>query len=439
MYKNYQQQFIDEIQDIKESGMWKEVGVIEGKQGTEINVKNDKSDGNDKNIKLLNFCANNYLGLASSDELAGVAKAGIDKYGFGEASVRFIVGTSTIHKDLESEICKFFGTEEAITYTSCFDANTGLFETILKEGDAVFSDELNHASIIDGIRLCKAERFRYKNGDMADLESKLKEFTSRENKPSPTLPLEKGGGSTVPPSLSKEGVGGVNRKPRMLIATDGVFSMDGITAKLKAICDLADKYGAMVMVDDSHASGVLGKTGRGSIEQAGVMDRVDILTSTFGKALGGAGGGFTTGRKEIIQVLHQRSRTTLFSNSLPPMIANTALYVLQNYDQKFIKHREQLESNTAYFRKAMESLGFTLGGDGKHPITPVMLGEEKLAGEMARALFQKGIYVRGFTYPVVPKGKARIRVQISSAHTQEQMDKAIEAFKTVGKEMKVIN
>ncbi len=426
MYKNYQQQFIDEIQDIKDSGMWKEVGVIEGKQGTEINVKNDKSDGNDKNLKLLNFCANNYLGLASSDELAQVAIDGVQKFGFGEASVRFIVGTSTVHKDLEQAICKFFGTEDAITYTSCFDANTGLFETILKEGDAVFSDELNHASIIDGIRLCKAERFRYKNGDMEDLEKQLKECSERPDMPS---------FFNSPPQDM-----GVKYKPRrMLIATDGVFSMDGITAKLKEICDLADKYGAMVMVDDSHASGVLGQTGRGSIEQAGVMDRVDILTSTFGKALGGAGGGFTTGRKEIIQVLHQRSRTTLFSNSLPPMIANSALYVLENFDTQFFQRREQLEKNTAYFRQAMESLGFTLGGDGKHPITPVMLGEEKLAGQMARALFQKGIYVRGFTYPVVPKGKARIRVQISSAHTQEQMDTAIEAFKAVGKEMKVIN
>ncbi len=435
MYKNYQQQFESEIQEIKDSGMWKEVGVLEGKQGTEISVKNDK------NVKLLNFCANNYLGLASSDELAQVAKEGVDKYGFGEASVRFIVGTSTIHKDLEQAICKFFGTEDAITYTSCFDANTGLFETILKEGDAVFSDELNHASIIDGIRLCKAERFRYKNGDMVDLEEKLKEFFSRMNSegkadkhgsPPPNLP---------PPSFAKaseDRQGGGIRAPRMLIATDGVFSMDGITAKLKEICDLADKYGAMVMVDDSHASGVLGKTGRGSIEQAGVMDRVDILTSTFGKALGGAGGGFTAGRKEIIQVLHQRSRTTLFSNSLPPMIANAGLYVLQNYDGKFIKNREQLESNTKYFREKMEKCGFTLGGDGKHPITPVMLGEEKLAGEMARELFKKGIYVRGFTYPVVPKGKARIRVQISSAHTTDQMDRAVEAFLVVGKGFGII-
>lgn len=425
MYKNYKQQFEQELKDIKDSGMWKEVGVLEGKQGAEILIKNDKNDENDKNggRKLLNFCSNNYLGLASSDELAKSAKEGIDKYGFGEASVRFIVGTSTIHKDLEKEISKFFGTEDAITYTSCFDANTGLFETILKEGDAVFSDELNHASIIDGIRLCKAERFRYKNGDMEDLESQLKECALRPMNPHPN-PLPKGEGEKYRPR-------------RMLIATDGVFSMDGITAKIGEICDLAEKYGAMVMVDDSHASGVLGERGRGSVE--GFMDRVDILTSTFGKALGGAGGGFTAGRKEIIQVLHQRSRTTLFSNSLPPAIANSALYVLQNYDNKFDVYRKKLMENTFYFRSQMESLGFVLGGDGKHSITPVMLGEERLAVEMASKLFEKGIYVRGFTYPVVPKGKARIRVQISTAHTKEQMDKAVKAFLDVGREMKIIN
>lgn len=420
MYNNYKQQFADELKEIKDSGMWKDVGVLEGKQGSEINVKNDKNDGNDKSVKLLNFCANNYLGLASSSELAQAAKDGIDKYGFGEASVRFIVGTSTIHKDLEKEISKFFGAEDSITYTSCFDANTGLFETILKEGDAIFSDELNHASIIDGVRLCKAERFRYKNSDMADLEEKLIEFSSRKNA-----------------VLQSTGLPG---RGRMLIATDGVFSMDGITAKVKDICDLAEKYGALVMVDDSHASGVLGKTGRGSVE--GLMDRVDILTSTFGKALGGAGGGFTAGRKEIIEVLHQRSRTTLFSNSLPPAIAAAALYVLRNYDSKFDDNRQKLMDNTAYFRTAMEKLGFKLGGPPAggaiHPITPVMLGEEKLAVEMAGELFKEGIYVRGFTYPVVPKGKARIRVQISAAHTREQMDKAVKAFEKVGREMHVI-
>ena len=400
--------------------MWKEEGVIEGKQGPEIKIGGKT---------LLNFCANNYLGLAASDELARSAKEGVDKYGFGEASVRFIVGTSTIHKALEKEIARFFGQEDSITYTSCFDANTGLFETILKEGDAVFSDELNHASIIDGIRLCKAERFRYKHSDMADLESKLKEFKAKSS----TSPHPSPGLGRVPKAGEVE-----PRPPRTLIATDGVFSMDGDTAKLKEICDLADKYGALVMVDDSHASGVLGRTGRGSIEQAGVMDRIDILTSTFGKALGGAGGGFTAGKKEIIQVLHQRSRTTLFSNSMTPAIANAAMYVLQNFDKKLSGRRKQLEENTAYFRAAMEKLGFTLGGDGKHPITPVMLFEEKLATDMARALFGKGIYVRGFTYPVVPKGKARIRVQISAAHTKKHMDEAVAAFQSVGREYKII-
>ena len=400
--------------------MWKEEGVIEGKQGPEIKIGGKT---------LLNFCANNYLGLAASDELARSAKEGVDKYGFGEASVRFIVGTSTIHKALEKEIARFFGQEDSITYTSCFDANTGLFETILKEGDAVFSDELNHASIIDGIRLCKAERFRYKHSDMADLESKLKEFKAKSS----TSPHPSPGLGRVPKAGEVE-----PRPPRTLIATDGVFSMDGDTAKLKEICDLADKYGALVMVDDSHASGVLGRTGRGSIEQAGVMDRIDILTSTFGKALGGAGGGVTAGKKEIIQVLHQRSRTTLFSNSMTPAIANAAMYVLQNFDKKLSGRRKQLEENTAYFRAAMEKLGFTLGGDGKHPITPVMLFEEKLATDMARALFGKGIYVRGFTYPVVPKGKARIRVQISAAHTKKHMDEAVAAFQSVGREYKII-
>ncbi len=399
MYTNYKKQFEQELEEIKDGGTWKEVGILDGKQGAEISIGG-------KN--LLNFCANNYLGLASLEELAEAAIAGVKKYGFGEASVRFIVGTSIIHKDLEDEICKFFGMEEAVTYTSCFDANIGLFETILKEGDAVFSDELNHASIIDGIRLCKAQRFCYKNSDMEDLEKQLKTCLA-------------------------------NAQPRrMLIATDGVFSMDGTTAKLKEICDLADKYGALVMVDDSHASGVLGHTGRGSIEQAGVMGRVDILTSTFGKALGGAGGGFTAGQKEIIQVLHQRSRTALFSNSLPPMIASAALYVLQNYDNKFIKNREKLEENTKYFREKMEGLGFSLSGDGKHPITSVMLIEETVARDMASALFKKGVYVRGFTYPIVPKGKARIRVQISAAHTKEQMDQAVASFAEVGRDMKII-
>lgn len=413
MFDNYKAQFEKELEDIKTAGTWKEEKTISGKQGAEIDVVDDyrpsASAEGDKH-SLVNFCGNNYLGLAGSGEMEAAAKEGLEKYGFGMASVRFICGTGTVHKDLEAEIAKFFGFEDAILYTSCFDANTGLFETILQEGDAVFSDELNHASIIDGIRLCKAERIRFKHSDMVELEAALRQAQGKFR--------------------------------RMLIATDGVFSMDGDTAKLKEICDLAEKYNALVMVDDSHASGVLGKSGRGSIEQAGVMGRVDILTSTFGKALGGAGGGFTAARKELVEYLRQRSRTILFSNSLPPVITHAALYVLQNFDGKFQAMRKQLEENTAYFRAAIEKLGFTLGGPpagGRiHPITPVMLFEEKLAFDMAQALTSKGIYVRGFTYPVVPKGKARIRVQISAAHTREHLDKALQEFAEVGKEFGII-
>src|SRR3989344_5668896 len=364
MFKNIKKQFQDEILKIKESGMYKDEKIIEGMQGTEIKVEGKT---------FLNFCANNYLGLASSRELINVAKKNLDNYGFGMASVRFICGNSTVHKDLENEISKFFGTSDALLYTSCFDANAGLFEAILKEGDAVLSDELNHASIVDGVRLCKADRFIYKHSDMQDLEDKLKSLGQRN---------------------------------KVLIASDGVFSMDGDTAKVAILCDLAEKYGAMLMIDDSHASGVLGQSGRGSVE--GFMDRVDILTSTFGKALGGAGGGFTTGRKEIIEYLKQKSRTSLFSNNLPPMIAGAALYILSNFDKEFNSLRQKLIENTKYFRDQMQSLDFNLGGDGSHPITPVMLFDEKLTTDMAQKLFLNGIYVRGFTYPVVPKGKARI-------------------------------
>lgn len=399
MFDAVKKQFEAELAEIRDNGMWKEEKVITGFQDAEIRV-----EGN----RLLNFCGNNYLGLAGSEEMQKQAKMGIDRYGFGMASVRFICGTQTVHKELEKEISDFFGTQDAILYTSCFDANTGLFETILKEGDAIFSDELNHASIIDGIRLCKAERFRYGHGDMNDLEAKLKEFAPRS-----------------------EG-------KKILIATDGVFSMDGEIAPLQAIADLADAYGALLMVDDSHGSGVLGSRGRGSVE--GLMDRIDILTSTFGKALGGAGGGFTAGRKEIIELLRQRSRTTLFSNSLPPVIAHNALHVLRNYDASFSHLRIALEENTMYFRSRMEKFGFTLGGNPQmpHPITPVMLFDEKVATTFAAQLFEKGIYVRGFTYPVVPKGKARIRVQISAAHTREQMDRTLDAFEEVGKGLGII-
>jgi len=399
MFDAAKKQFEAELEEIRQNGMWKEEKIIFGLQSAEIMIDERT---------LLNFCGNNYLGLAGSEEMQHQAKIGIDSYGFGMASVRFICGTQTVHKELEKEISDFFGTEDAILYTSCFDANAGLFETVLKEGDAIFSDELNHASIIDGIRLCKAERFRYAHADMNDLEAKLKEFAPR--------------------SAGK----------KMLIATDGVFSMDGEIAPFKAIADLADTYGALLMVDDSHGSGVLGAHGRGSVE--GLMDRIDILTSTFGKALGGAGGGFTAGRKEIVELLRQRSRTTLFSNSLPPVIAHNALYVLKNYDTSFAHLRVALEANTAYFRSRMEKLGFTLGGNPQmpHPITPIMLFDENIAVKMASELFAKGIYVRGFTYPVVPKGKARIRVQISAGHTREQMDKAVQAFEDVGKALGII-
>lgn len=394
MFTNIKQQFIDELAAMREAGTYKEEGVLESKQGADVVI-----DGK----PVLNFCANNYLGLAASDFVADAAAAGMKKYGFGMASVRFICGTSAVHKELEKEVSAFFGTEDAILYSSCFDANTGLFETLLKEGDAIISDELNHASIIDGVRLCKAERLRYKHADMADLERQLQ---------------------------------AAGDKKRKLIATDGIFSMDGDTAPLKEICDLADKYEALVMVDDSHGSGVLGATGRGSVE--GMMGRIDILTSTFGKALGGAGGGFTAGRKEIVEYLRQRSRTTLFSNSLPPPIAAAALAVLQNFDVILADARKKLDENTAYFRSAMEELGFALGGDGKHPITPVMLGDEKLAVDMALALREQGVYVRGFTYPVVPMGRARIRVQISAAHMRDHLDRAISAFAKVGKSFSIV-
>lgn len=394
MFANIKKQFEEEIAAMREKGTFKEEGVLDGLQGAEISVGGKT---------LLNFCANNYLGLASSDELARAAADAMKTYGFGMASVRFICGTSVVHKDLEAEIASFLGTEDALLYTSCFDANTGLFETILQEGDAVFSDELNHASIIDGIRLCKAERLRYKHADMADLEEKLKACGERRRK---------------------------------LIATDGVFSMDGDTARIGELADMAERYGAMLMVDDSHATGVIGARGRGSIE--GYADRVDIVTSTFGKALGGAGGGFAAGRKELIAYLRQKSRTSLFSNSLPPAIAGAALFVLKNFDARFRGMQAQLAENTKYFRTAMADAGFALGGDGAHPITPVMLGDEKIATDMATALFEKGVYVRGFTYPVVPMGKARIRVQLSAAHTKDQMDRAIKAFTEVGKSYNIL-
>lgn len=380
---NFNKELTEELAEIEKAGMLKITKVIAGKQGAEIKIGGKK---------YLNFCANNYLGLAGSEDLQKVGIEGLKKYGFGMASVRFICGTSPVHIELEKAVAKFFGFEDAILYSSCFDANGGLFETILKEGDAVFSDELNHASIIDGIRLCKAERFRYLHSDMVDLEKQL--------------------------------IAAGNRR-RKLIVTDGVFSMDGETAKLAEISALAKKYDALLMVDDSHGSGVLGKRGRGSIDG---IQGVDILTSTFGKALGGAGGGFTAGSKELVKYLRQRSRPYLFSNTLVPAVAHAALFVLKNFDKKFLKLQKKLMENTAYFRARIEKLGFTLGGDGTHPITPVMLPDEVTTVTMAEELFKKGIYVRGFTYPVVPKGKARIRVQISAAHTKQHLDRALKAF-----------
>jgi glycine C-acetyltransferase len=393
----YQDQFQADLQGLHTAGTFKIIEPLDSKQGPEITVGGRT---------VLNFCANNYLGLAGNPDLIAEAHKTLDEYGYGTASVPFICGTTELHKRLERAVAKFLGMDDAILYSSCFDANTGLFETLLVEGDAVFSDELNHASIIDGIRLCKAERFRFKHADMTDLEQQLASAKTARRK---------------------------------LIVTDGVFSMDGDTAKVSEICDLAQKYEALVVVDDSHASGVLGATGRGSIEATNSMGRVDLVTSTFGKALGGASGGVTAGRREIIDYLRQRSRPSLFSNALAPVITGVTLHVIEHFDDKFQPLLKKAIDNTTYFRNRLQQMGFTLGGDGRHPITPVMLFDEHKAATMADELFKLGIYVRGFTYPVVPKGKARIRVQLSAAHTREQMDKALAAFEQVGKVLNIIS
>jgi glycine C-acetyltransferase len=364
----------------------------------EITIENAK--------KCINLCANNYLGLANHPELVEAAQVGAGRYGFGMASVRFICGTQTLHKDLEARLSRFLGTDDTLLYSSCFDANGGLFETILDAEDAVISDELNHASIIDGIRLCRAMRFRYKNNNMADLEAKLKEADTA----------------------------GARFK---LIATDGVFSMDGIIANLKDICDLADGYGALVMVDDSHAVGFIGKNGRGTPELCAVEGLIDILTGTLGKALGGASGGYTSGSKELVTWLRQRSRPYLFSNTLAPMIAAASLKVLDILEESD-ELRIKLTKNNQYFRTGMQSLGFDLV-PGEHPIIPIMLGDAKLASEMARQMMEEGIYVTSFSYPVVPKGKARIRTQMSAAHEIHHLDKAIAAFAKVGRKLGVIS
>lgn len=386
-----------ELATLKEEGLYKSERVITSQQDAGVDVNTGEH--------VLNFCANNYLGLANHPDLIAAAQDGLQSHGFGMASVRFICGTQDNHKVLEGKISEFLGMEDTILYSSCFDANAGLFETILGPEDAIISDALNHASIIDGVRLCKAKRFRYANNDMADLEAKLKEATEQ----------------------------GARFK---LIATDGVFSMDGIIANLKGVCDLADKYGAMVMVDDSHAVGFVGENGRGSHEYCDVMGRVDIITGTLGKALGGASGGYTSGKKEVIDWLRQRSRPYLFSNSLAPSIVAASIRVIDMLQQGS-ELRSRLEENSRYFREKMTAAGFTMGG-ADHAIVPVMLGDAKLASQMADKMLEKGIYVVGFSFPVVPKGAARIRTQMSSAHTKEQLDSAIDAFIAVGKELQVI-
>lgn len=383
--KKYFQGILDEI---KNSGLWKSERIITTPQSNKIDTTVSKG--------VLNFCANNYLGLADDPELIAEAKSSLDKYGYGMSSVRFICGTQTIHKDLENAVSKFLGTDDTILYSSCFDANGGLFETITTKEDAIISDELNHASIIDGVRLTKATKYRYKNNDMNDLEAKLKEADA-------------------------------NGAKHKVIVTDGVFSMDGIIADLKGICNLAEKYGALVVVDDSHATGFVGATGRGTAEYCGVQGRVDIITGTFGKALGGASGGFTSGRREIIDLLRQRSRPYLFSNTLAPMICATTLKVLEIIT-KDSSRRDKVVENAAYFRAEMEKAGFDLAGKD-HAIIPVMLYDAVLSQKVADKMLEKGIYVTGFFYPVVPKDKARIRTQMSAAHTKADIDACVKAFK----------
>jgi glycine C-acetyltransferase len=393
-FKATRDSIANDLDDIKAAGLWKTERHISSDQKNKITL----SDGS----TVINMCANNYLGLANNQEIIEAAKASYDKWGFGLASVRFICGTQTIHKTLEKKVSEFLCMEETILYAACFDANAGLFETILTNEDAVISDELNHASIIDGVRLCKAARYRYKNNNMLDLKDKLTEAKK-------------------------------NGARRILITTDGVFSMDGTIAQLDKICDLADEFDAMVHHDDCHATGFMGKTGRGVHEYRGVMDRVDIITSTFGKALGGGSGGFTSGRKEIIDMLRQRSRPYLFSNTLAPSICAATLKALEMLISN-TELRDRLEHNTHYFRKGMQKAGFAVD-DGDHPIVPVMLGDANLAQEMSKKLLSKGIYAIGFFFPVVPKDKARIRTQISAAHNEEDLDKAISAFASTRDEL----
>jgi glycine C-acetyltransferase len=394
MFDSFRPGFREELDAIREAGTYKEERVISSPQSAAIDVPQGE---------VLNFCANNYLGLADNPEIIARAKRALDERGFGMASVRFICGTQDLHKELEETISAFNGTDDTILYSSCFDANAGLFETILGPDDAIISDQLNHASIIDGVRLCKAERFRYANSDMAELEAIL---------------------------------GKTQDHRRRLIATDGVFSMDGYLVKLDEICDLADRYNAMVMVDDSHATGYIGETGRGTPEHCGVQGRVDIITSTLGKALGGASGGYTTGRREIVELLRQRSRPYLFSNTLTPSLAAAGIEVFRMLS-KTTALREKLMDNTRYFRQKLAKLGYDLL-EGETAIVPVMLYDARLATDVANAMLEEGIYVIGFSFPVVPQGQARIRVQISAAHEREHLDRAVKAFETVGRKLGVI-
>lgn len=395
MIGGFKKQLKDELERITDAGLYKKERVITKPQSTEIEVSTGE--------KVLNFCANNYLGLSSHPDVVQAAKDALDTHGFGMSSVRFICGTQDIHKQLEQNISSFLSTEDTILYAAAFDANGGLFEPLFGKEDAIISDSLNHASIIDGVRLCRAERYRYKNNDMSDLETQLIKSKNQRNR---------------------------------IIVTDGVFSMDGYIAQLDKICDLADKYNALVMVDDCHSTGFVGKTGRGTHEHCNVLNRVDIITGTLGKALGGAMGGFTSGKKEIIEMLRQKSRPYLFSNSLAPSIVGASIKVLEILE-KSTSLRDKLEENTHYFRNAMTNTGFDIK-KGIHPIVPVMLYDAKLASNMADKLLEEGIYVIGFSFPVVPKEQARIRVQISAAHTQEDLNKAISAFTKVGLELGVL-
>ncbi|TDQ32916.1 glycine C-acetyltransferase [Zeaxanthinibacter enoshimensis] len=397
MYGKIKDHLQKELAEIKEAGLYKEERIITSPQDAVIKISTGQ--------EVINFCANNYLGLSSHPEVVQAAKDTMDSHGFGMSSVRFICGTQDIHKELENKIAEFYGTEDTILYAACFDANGGVFEPLLTSEDAIISDSLNHASIIDGVRLCKAARYRYANNNMEDLEKQLKQAN------------EDGARFKV-------------------IVTDGVFSMDGLVAPLDEICDLADKYDALVMIDECHATGFIGETGRGTLEEKGVMGRIDIITGTLGKAMGGAMGGYTTGKKEIIEILRQRSRPYLFSNSLAPAIVGASIKVFEMLSNS-TELRDQLEENTRYFKKGIKEAGFDII-DGDSAIVPVMLYDAKLSQKMANMLLEKGIYVIGFFYPVVPKGKARIRVQLSAAHKKEHLDRAIQAFTEVGKALEII-